>query len=474
MQHFQEIEGNMLQNKSSEVGAKEADCEGVRLQPEQSSSFQTGFQHFQEIESKILATKSPESSPKETECQRIRLEPEQASQVPFPPGCPVVVLDSSRISCTGEVTSVHVSFARNTGSCDNYYDVSYVNCDGQTSSQIVKGTQLRYAMNCPIRILPRGDSDIISKISVDGVIKGFELYNTNTVNPDTCIDHLPTFLYSVEVSGRGSEGQKRLFCHRGISAEHITYRPTMESSYLGDEKSSIVSFEDNFHFKDDLSKNVGAKANYAETDSNTISPQSTFDGMHQKSVSPAVTSPKMDSNIFQDESSTLSVTTSPYSKCTPLPPPIPSKFQGDMEKYSYTVVPEFCTLVNFPSSTARQSMLPDGMKCCVMCGQKRFLSSPKTSKNRAKAFQSRSEQVSHLPMIPAQNKGLCTYCDVNVWVVKESGLQIKWCKGCKNFQPWAHFGSKGTATKCLRCRERQREKYAANKMSGMKRKQPST
>ena len=62
--------------------------------------------------------------------------------------------------------------------------------------------------------------------------------------------------------------------------------------------------------------------------------------------------------------------------------------------------------------------------------------------------------------IPTQNKGLCTVCDISVWVVLESGQQIKWCKGCKNFRPWAGFGDKGLATKCVRCRERQREKYA--------------
>jgi Zn-finger nucleic acid-binding protein len=68
-----------------------------------------------------------------------------------------------------------------------------------------------------------------------------------------------------------------------------------------------------------------------------------------------------------------------------------------------------------------------------------------------------------LAVIPTQNKGLCTLCDVNVWIVASSGLEIKWCKGCKNFRPWASFGDKGLATKCLRCRDRQREKYAVQK-----------
>jgi hypothetical protein len=66
-------------------------------------------------------------------------------------------------------------------------------------------------------------------------------------------------------------------------------------------------------------------------------------------------------------------------------------------------------------------------------------------------------------IIPRQNKGLCTACDVAVWVLVADGLEIKWCKGCKNFRQWAAFGDKGSATKCVRCRERQREKYAMQK-----------
>jgi hypothetical protein len=52
-----------------------------------------------------------------------------------------------------------------------------------------------------------------------------------------------------------------------------------------------------------------------------------------------------------------------------------------------------------------------------------------------------------------------------------SGLEIKWCKGCKNFRPWASFGDKGLATKCVRCRERQREKYALQKEEKDKKKE---
>lgn len=159
-------------------------------------------------------------------------------------------------------------------------------------------------------------------------------------------------------------------------------------------------------------------------------------------------------------------------KCVPLKPPIPSKYQGDIEKTKNVPVPEFTSLVNFPSHMSQKQAvnLPDGMRCCVMCGQ----ACPCSSGNKGKKSKSKSsdndsvnehlgDKNSGYAIIPTQNKGLCTLCDVNVWVVVATGLEIKWCKGCKNFRPWAAFGDKGLATKCLRCRDRQREKYALQK-----------
>ena len=168
-------------------------------------------------------------------------------------------------------------------------------------------------------------------------------------------------------------------------------------------------------------------------------------------------------------------------KCLPLKPPIPSKFQGDMEKVKSAPVPEFTSLVNFPAHMSQKQAvnLPEGMRCCVMCGQacpcstgnKGGKKSGKPGvKNDGGLVPRNNNGQDHLgdknsgyAIIPTQNKGLCTLCDVNVWVVANSGLEIKWCKGCKNFRPWAAFGDKGLATKCLRCRERQREKYALQK-----------
>jgi Zn-finger nucleic acid-binding protein len=153
-------------------------------------------------------------------------------------------------------------------------------------------------------------------------------------------------------------------------------------------------------------------------------------------------------------------------KCIPLKPPIPSKFQGDMELCKGSPVPEHTSLVNFQIS--HREALPEGMRCCVMCGKAWPCSSNKkaiksSSEEGSSAGPGGNDNSSKNVMIPTQNKGLCTLCDVNVWVVVSSGLEIKWCKGCKNFRPWAAFGDKGVATKCVRCRERQKEKYAFQK-----------
>jgi Zn-finger nucleic acid-binding protein len=162
------------------------------------------------------------------------------------------------------------------------------------------------------------------------------------------------------------------------------------------------------------------------------------------------------------------------NRCIPLKHPIPNKFQGDMEKYKNALIPDFPSLVNYPShmSQKQSGSLPDGMRCCVMCGQACRCSVSKPKKGMKNEDLNLKNPNGSYAMIPTQNKGLCTSCDVNVWIVLSSNLEIKWCKGCKNFRPWAAFGDKGLATKCVRCRDRQREKYAAQKEE-KDRKKPS-
>jgi hypothetical protein len=175
-------------------------------------------------------------------------------------------------------------------------------------------------------------------------------------------------------------------------------------------------------------------------------------------------------------SSPLGSMTQSKRKCVPLKPPIPSKFQGDIDRAAKAQVPEFTSLVNFPGhmSQKQSANLPEGMRCCVMCGSACPCSTGTKCKKSGPGGKGCNDDDVHsgdmmgdknagYAIIPTQNKGLCTLCDVNVWVVVSTGLEIKWCKGCKNFRPWAAFGDKGLATKCLRCRERQREKYALQK-----------
>jgi len=167
-------------------------------------------------------------------------------------------------------------------------------------------------------------------------------------------------------------------------------------------------------------------------------------------------------------------------RCERILPPITLKVWS-AEQMANTEIPDFPHLVNFPAHLHRYRTLSEVEKDrrrCVMCGETRLCSTSSSnqsreafSRSKQKLAQSKSssgttsadEPNETVHIIPKQNKGLCTKCDVAVWVIKETRIEIKWCKGCKNFRPWAAFGDKGLATKCLRCRERQREKYATQK-----------
>ena len=164
----------------------------------------------------------------------------------------------------------------------------------------------------------------------------------------------------------------------------------------------------------------------------------------------------------------------------PILTPYFSDQHREAEKTRDAVLPDFHCLINYPdylakprNSSSDAGTPPAGKKNCVMCGKLRVCSSSSLV-NRSKSKQHQQQPrvdttstfeqddgFSHI--IPRQNKGLCTACDVTVWVVVSNGMEIKWCKGCKNFRPWAAFGDKGSATKCVRCRDRQREKYAMQK-----------
>ncbi len=162
-------------------------------------------------------------------------------------------------------------------------------------------------------------------------------------------------------------------------------------------------------------------------------------------------------------------------------------------------LPPFHQLVNFPeylpqkspananhseNENKHKSSTNPSIKNCVMCGIRCHFVGSVGSKNLSRGGNDNGSKVvkditlsatgsepclSRAPantttsVIPRQNKGLCTSCDVKVWLVRDLNLTIKWCKGCKNFRQWSAFGDKTRATKCAKCRERQKEKYASQK-----------
>ena len=66
-------------------------------------------------------------------------------------------------------------------------------------------------------------------------------------------------------------------------------------------------------------------------------------------------------------------------------------------------------------------------------------------------------------IIPTQNKSLCTSRNNNPWIITQSGIEIKLCKECKYFRPWAAFGQKELVTKYSKCQEHKHKKYAFQK-----------
>jgi hypothetical protein len=164
-------------------------------------------------------------------------------------------------------------------------------------------------------------------------------------------------------------------------------------------------------------------------------------------------------------------------------------------------LPEFHCIVNFPDylcQTKNNDADNTSQKYCVMCGKLRLFAASEGYKAqyRNDHYNAASNHDESQYIIPAQNKLVCTQCDVTVWrftpssatatksststngeVQQQHGndacsgtLEIKWCKGCKNFKAWAAFGDKGGTTKCERCRSRQQERYALQKETTTKAK----
>jgi len=270
--------------------------------------------------------------------------------------------------------------------------------------------------------------------------------------------------------------QQMMLNHTSPSSRRIVTSPSNHNSVAAASNMSLLYSSHNPLPTSPLKKRGGGAASLGSPRNNP-----------QRSIAVATTTPSSPASRGRSE-----------WKCIPLKPPIPSKFQGDIEKGKHIQVPDIESLVNFPAYKFQKHpvRLPPGMRYCVMCGEAcpygnnnstKTREGPKTprqyhqqppnqqevlsaaaagaSPRSAKKIAADSGGSNNLnAIIPTQNKGLCTLCDINVWVVTATGLEIKWCKGCKNFKPWAAFGEKGLATKCLPCRDRQRERYAMQKV----------
>ena len=146
-------------------------------------------------------------------------------------------------------------------------------------------------------------------------------------------------------------------------------------------------------------------------------------------------------------------------KCIPICASMLTKFLANKDTVS---LPAFAEIVNFPEHLPEKgspSKKSDGEKIppkqpsakpCVMCGVTCIFAGTTPSRLHSQKQ----------PIIPKQNKGLCNSCDGKTWIFSELNAPIKWCKGCKNFRSLRNFGDKHRATKCTRCRQRQRENYA--------------
>lgn len=161
-------------------------------------------------------------------------------------------------------------------------------------------------------------------------------------------------------------------------------------------------------------------------------------------------------------------------KTTRTSPPTTNSSSSSTTTTTVTL-PDFREIVNFPAYVTQSKASGGGAveRPCVMCGvlrldAQRLKKHGRNSVSRRKGTQSKTTTTTSTTsttnmqdIIPAQNKGVCTACDVAVWTFQD--MDIKWCKGCKNFKLWSDFGRKLKGTKCVKCRSRQHDAYAKQK-----------
>jgi hypothetical protein len=124
-----------------------------------------------------------------------------------------------------------------------------------------------------------------------------------------------------------------------------------------------------------------------------------------------------------------------------------STLQQHVEEAS---VPDFSKLMNFPPPVGKQTR--NGKRRCIMCGHWRSV------------LRIVGKMSVVPPIIPYDNKGVCTDCQVRVWNVVETNLAIKFCQQCRNFRECAAFSDDDTTCKYCQCSERPRPRKVARQL----------
>ena len=377
---------------------------------------------------------------KDQASQLIKLEDGQATKVPYPPGCPVMVLENSSICYSGKVVSVFIAFDHSTGLCLNYYRISTSNGTEFEKSGVVNGDKVRYAINCPITISSKAGK-INDEDAVEGIIKGFEIQDDEQ-NPNRII---PSFLYTVEVSAISTNNEEKVFRQRGITPDFIRYKTANEQVFESSSSSSAQMFdrsslpsassdeETRYAVTSVVSLNGGKNSvlnaftsplkviqSPMARNKGTFSPPSRMPSTpqtpHGREIANDFSSPQL---INENEGNEIV-----YVKCYPKSNSHFTHFKGEFDREAR--IPDFSFLINY---SPRTDKLSEGTKCCVMCGEIRGCNQGKSTKT--KSMKSSEGYSQDTVVIPNQNKGLCTLCDVKVWVIKKDNTEIKWCKGCK-------------------------------------------
>jgi hypothetical protein len=150
-------------------------------------------------------------------------------------------------------------------------------------------------------------------------------------------------------------------------------------------------------------------------------------------------------------------------------PNVSDNADGDEGNATVHIIPRqnkgVCTACDVTVWLLLTSESDQGSKLVPSSSAKRH--KPKAAKGTGKfSCLAEAGETSKMPLAQHRTSLSCNASATSTSFTLRQGLEIKWCKGCKNFRPWVSFGEKGQATKCVRCRMRQKEKYQSQKQDG--------